>query len=337
MAKKRATKTTPTKPQLQPQSQSEPHVQRLRDTTLACKVEFNWWGTTKTLSKQQKQEAANCFQADRDIISASKRLVDRRNDLFRRLTSLRNDIRNYWCSRTLPYVEDGTRLIRRDIVERFSEEMAAYRQQLISAVEDLHNNFDQIREDAKKSQGSLYNEHDYPEDIRKLFDVKWTFPSVDPPSYLEDLSPKLYEQEKQRIQAQFTQTVLLIEQAFAAEFHQMLVHLQEKLSPAQDGQKKIFRDSAVTNVQDFFQRFQSMSIGSNKELDNLVSQAELILSNKDPKDLRTNESMQLAIQGQLKSITEQLQGMIVNAPRRSWKRLNPQTSEPINDDVVHAA
>ena len=47
--------------------------------------------------------------------------------------------------------------------------------------------------------GSLYNPDDYPPSLRGLFELSWDFPSVEPPDYLMQLSPAIYEQERARV------------------------------------------------------------------------------------------------------------------------------------------
>ena len=36
-----------------------------------------------------------------------------------------------------------------------------------------------------------------------LFGIDWEFPSIEPPNYLLQLSPALYEQERQRVATRF--------------------------------------------------------------------------------------------------------------------------------------
>ncbi len=43
--------------------------------------------------------------------------------------------------------------------------------------------------------------------------------------------------------------------------------LTERLSGTEDGQPKGFRDSAVANLTDFFQRFQELNVRHNAQLD----------------------------------------------------------------------
>jgi hypothetical protein len=46
------------------------------------------------------------------LLSAGKKILDVHHEKFRALTSLRSRIVSYWRGLTLPYVENGVRLIR---------------------------------------------------------------------------------------------------------------------------------------------------------------------------------------------------------------------------------
>ena len=70
------------------------------------------------------------------------------------------------------------------------------------------------------------------------------------------LSPALYEQERARVATRFEEAVRLAEQAFVGEFAKLVSHLTERLADGQDGERKVFRDSAMGNLVEFFERFQ---------------------------------------------------------------------------------
>src|SRR5437879_10030170 len=85
-------------------------AQRLRRLAAAVRVHFTWWGVHRTLSAQQKEEAGDAYGADARLLSAGKKILDVRHEAFRKLTSLRTRVVNYWRGLTLPYVEPGVRL-----------------------------------------------------------------------------------------------------------------------------------------------------------------------------------------------------------------------------------
>ena len=58
------------------------------------------------------------------------------------------------------------------------------------------------------------------------------------------------------------------------ELQRLKAHLAERLTGLHDGQPKVFRDSAVENLREFFERFRRLNIRSSPELDEVVQQAQ---------------------------------------------------------------
>jgi hypothetical protein len=291
-------------------------AQRLRRTAAAVRVHFTWWGVHKTLTGQQKEEVGLAYGADSRLLTAGKRLVDVRHAAFRRLTSLRTRIVHYWRGLTLPYVEDGMRLIRQTDIEGFVQSMTGFRDELVEAEANLNAVYDEVLADAQKRLGRLYNPHDYPDQVRGLFQVDWEFPSVEPPNYLARISPELFAQEQARVAQRFEEAVRLAEEAFVAEFGKIVSHLTERLSGADGGEPKVFRDSAVGNLREFFARFQLLSVRSNEQLDALVAEAQQIVQGLGPQDLRDNDGLRRHVAVQLTKVQSELDGLLVDQPRR---------------------
>ncbi len=84
-------------------------AQRLRTTMAAVRVSLSWFGTGKTLTAEQKQEAAEPFSADARFLSAGKRLLDVSHPAYKAVTAVRGKMIAYWKSMSLPYPEPGTR------------------------------------------------------------------------------------------------------------------------------------------------------------------------------------------------------------------------------------
>jgi hypothetical protein len=170
---------------------------------------------------------------------------------------------SYWRGLSLPYVEPGVRLIRQSDIEAFVHTLEGFREELTQAEADLNAVYDQIKADARQRLGRLYNPGDYPPEVRGLFGVEWDFPSMEPPNYLMRISPEVYQQEQERVARRFEEAVQLAEQAFISEFAKLVSPLTERLGTDEEGQRHIFRDSAVTNLTEYFQRFRHLSVRSN--------------------------------------------------------------------------
>jgi hypothetical protein len=305
--------------------QAESSGQRLRAVTAAIRLSFTWFGTRKTLTPEQKAQAADTFGAEGAFLSAGKKLIDTKDPDYKAVTSVRGRIVSYWRSISLPYPEPGIRLIRQDDVGPLNLQLTTLKADLEESVISLDRRYGALRSAARQRLGSLYNPADYPESLRGLFDVSWDFPSVEPPAYLQRLSPDLYQQECRRVAAQFDQAVHLAEQAFLQELSQLVSHLTERLAGTEDGKPKIFRDSAVENLTEFFQRFRRLNIRSNEQLDEVVSQAQRVVRGVEPQVLRDDDNVRERLAGQLTGVQAVLDGLFVDRPRRNI--LRPQRSE----------
>ena len=97
-------------------------------------------------------------------------------------------------------------------------------------------------------------------------------------------------------------------------------HLTERLSGNDDGKPKVFRDSAVENLGEFFQRFRSLNIGTSEQLDQLVEQAQRAVRGVQPQQLRDSGSLRQLVATQLSGVQATLDGLLVERPRRNILR-----------------
>lgn len=293
---------------------------RLRAVMAAVRLSFVWLGCRKTLTPDQKHEAADTFGASHEYMSAAKKLLDTSHPSFRAVTSMRGRILSYWKGMSLPYPEPGLRLIRQDDITAFNVAMTTMQAELAEAVEELDKRYDELKQAARRRLGRLYNSGDYPASLRDLFAVSWDFPSFEPPNYLRQVSPELYEQESRRIAAKFEEAVQLAEQAFSDEFSKLVAHLTDRLSGQEDGKPKVFRNSAVENLREFFDRFRHLNIRSSEDLDRLVTSAQQIVRGVQPQQLRDDQAFRQQISAQLSAVQSQVEGMLVDRPRRNILR-----------------
>jgi hypothetical protein len=292
-------------------------AQRLRATTAACRVQFTWFGVQKALTREQRAVAAGAFDAQEQFLSAGKKLLDSKHPAFRAVTAVRTKATDHWRSLTLPFPEPGVRLIKQEKVEDFAATMADFKAELADAVANLDRHFGELKAAARERLGSLFNAGDYPETLVGLFDLAWDFPSVEPPDYLVALSPLVYEQERARVAARFDEAVQLAEAAFTEEFARLVEHLTERLTGTNDdGTPKVFRESAVGNLLDFFSRFRELNVRSNPQLDALVEQARQAVRGVAAQDLRDGEGLRQRVSAQLTRVQSSLDALLVERPRR---------------------
>jgi len=293
---------------------------RLRTTMAAVKLAFTWLGVRKTLAPDQRTTAARAFQADRELLSASKLILDTKNPAYRAVAAVRSEASSYWRTVTLPFPEAGIRLLPQNSLGLFANTMTGYRDKLQEAARELAAQYDAIKSQAQQRLGTLFSASDYPTTLDGLFDLEVSYPTVEPPAYLMALSPEVYQQEQARVRERFESAVELAEQSFATELQRLVAHLAERLTGMHDGQPKVFRDTAVENLRDFFERFRRLNIRSNPDLDALVDQAHQTITGIEPQQLRDSVRLRQMVANDFEQIQAAVGDMLVDRPRRNILR-----------------
>lgn len=295
-------------------------AERLRTTMAATRVSLRWFGVRKTLTPEQRAEAAEPFGAAGDFLSARKKLVDTTHPAYKAVTAVRNKATSFWRSVSLPYPEPGIRLIRQDRIDEFAAQMTQFQEELAEAVENLDRRYSELKTAARQRLGSLFDAADYPDSLAGMFEIAHEFPSIEPPSYLQGLNPQLYEEECRRVEQRFDEAIRLAEEAFVAELARLVSHLTERLSGEADNKPKVFRNSAIENLPEFFARFRQLNVRSSEQLDNLVADAQRVIRGVEPQDLRDNQGLRQHVATEMSRVQSVLDGLLLDKPRRNILR-----------------
>ena len=306
---------------LQPVTETTPNAaQRLRTTMAAVRLAFTWLGVRKTLAPEQRTTAARAFHADRELLSASKLILDLKHPAYRAVAAVRSEASGYWRTVTLPFPDAGIRLLPQNSLGMFASTMQTYRERLQESARELSSQYDTIKSEAQRRLGTLFNASDYPTTLDGLFDLEVSYPTIDPPNYLMALHPDVYQAEQARVRERFESAVELAEQAFATELQRLTAHLAERLTGLHDGQPKVFRDSAVENLREFFERFRRLNIRSSPELDMLVEEAQQVITGIEPQQLRDSVRLRQMVARDFEQIQASVGEMLVDRPRRNILR-----------------
>jgi hypothetical protein len=125
-------------------------AQRLRTTMAAVRLAFTWLRVRKTLAPEQRTTAARAFHADRELLSASKLILDTKNPTYRAVAAVRSEASSYWRTVTLPFPEAGIRLLPQNSLGIFANTMQTYRERLQEAARKLAGQYDTIKSGAQR-------------------------------------------------------------------------------------------------------------------------------------------------------------------------------------------
>jgi len=290
----------------------------LQQGTVAVRFGKRTLGIRRTLDDVQTKQAAAPFDADRRYLSARKRLVDTNHKAWRKVTHLMYGATQYWGLMTVAYPIKGIRLLNRNDVDEFEKRMGVFAADLDAACKELQEVYGSIREVARKGLGDLYNVHDYPESVVGEFGIEWDYPSVSPPEYLKQLNPALYQRECERVAKRFDEAVEMAEAMFATQLQDLVDRLIERLQPAEAGKKRVLKEALVDGFQDFIVRFKQLNIGSNAQLDSVVSTCEQLMAGVDVKALRKDGEKRNQMAEALSAVKATLDTLVVDQPERAF-------------------
>ena len=143
----------------------------------AVRVSLTWFGTRKSLTAEQKAEAAEPFGAEAKFISAGKKLLDTKHPAFKAVTAVRGKVIAYWKSLSLPYPEPGIRLIRQQKIDAFAAQMREFQEQLAEAVTNLDRTLSRVEGHGPAAIGQPVQQRRLPGIARRLVRDQLRFPA----------------------------------------------------------------------------------------------------------------------------------------------------------------
>jgi hypothetical protein len=92
--------------------------------------------------------------------------------------------------------------------------------------------------------------------------------------------------------------------------------MADRLAPGEDGKPKIFRDTLVSNLQEWLDVFDKRALTDDQELIDYVKKARAMVSGIKPETVRESESLKAELASEMKNLTANLDKAIVERPGR---------------------
>ena len=289
---------------------------KLQNRSTAVRVRITWLRLSCAVDRNTVQAFADTQAAQADSLRATKTIIDRKHPIVKALTATRNEIQAYWHGMSLPYVENGVRLINRDTLAEFTERMNEFKTQLAEQGDALAAEFDSIIATARESLGSMFDANDYPRNVAESISLSWDFPSISPPNYLRQLDPELYAAEQSKVQRRFEEAVEMAETMFATDFAKLVEDLSSRLT---DDNAR-FPQRKLDQIKAFMDRFRTLSVGSSSQLDALVSDLDKLSSGVDKLNVK-DDAYRESLVKKLDTMGNDLGELIEKRPTRRL-RLN---------------
>lgn len=297
------------------------------------KLEISCWSGTVQLPSSVLLNGDHA-DVDAQSIRVQKKLAA---DALGKLTNLMAAARIWLRNRSLPFPLHGVAFVPSSRIEYIDNKLTEFRDEYERLADEFVAKIEDIKAAARERLGPLYSELDWPNDLRRRFSFTWRFLSIAPPDEVQLLSPEIIRKEREKFQELLRDAAEQAVTALRVRFAECVDHMVDRLTGSREGDKpKIFHDSLITNLQQFFADFQNLNITNDEELERLVTAASNAVAGVTAKDLRTDSGLRNHVAEAMGRIQEALDGMMVDRPTRRI-RLSNQSQQSETQEVAHMA
>jgi hypothetical protein len=273
----------------------------LNDRALLVQLSISQW-TARKYDKKVTNEVASAHGTTSAAGRYNKSLLPM-NDLLDRVHKKTTHIRTKFYENTLPWGMEGTQMLPTSNYLQFVNEFRKEKGEWQSLVNDFVSNYDQLRLDAKRLLGSLYDDADYPDqhvlaDKFKIDMAVFPVPST-------DFRVSIASEELSRIQQDVERRVADAQSTAMKEvwdrLYDRVKHMAEKLADP----KAIFRDTMVENTKELCALLPRLNFMDDPNLEALRQQVETTLL-KHPEALRNDPDLRRDTAAEAKAIMDKM-------------------------------
>lgn len=200
-----------------------------------------------------------------------------------KITSIHMKIRNVHYAQTLPWGDSGDRLLPMQNVFDYMAHMNDLKKEFEAEVDQFVAKFDAIKAQQKIEQKDLYNEVEYPRDIRSKFSVSiGMMPIGDTEDFRLDVTEEQEEFIRNQVKEEFISRQNRAVEDLLLRAKEKIVHMAEKLEGG-----GTFRNSLITNIEDLISLYTRLNFNDDPRIEKLIEEMKDLLV--DPDHLRMDE------------------------------------------------
>jgi hypothetical protein len=271
----------------------------LNDRALLVQLSVSQW-TARKYDRRATKQVADANNTTMDAGRYNKALLPM-NDLLDNVHKKTTYIRQKFYDNTLPWGIEGTMMLPTANYLSFMSEFRKEKSEWNTLVGNFVQNYDQLKRDAQRILGSLYDPADYPmsSEIRHKFNMDMAIFPV--PS--ADFRVSIGSDELTRIQQDVERRVQEAQSKAMTEVWQRLFdrvkHMAEKLADP----KAIFRDSMIENAREICALLPRLNFTDDPKLEALRQEVEGKLI-KHPDALRNDPDLRRDTAAEAKRIMD---------------------------------
>jgi len=259
------------------------------------------------LDKEASRKVVEDANADGDAARVNKHLVPKES--LKKIVTTSNAVRAHFYDKTLPWKDNGDRLLTRLMYAGFIEEHERLVGEFKDAVDEFVTKlYPEAREKAAFRMGELFKSDDYPpaESLRRRFYINL---DIDAVTEAGDFRVQMDQEQLDSVRTS-------MEQALKDRLGRAMRDVWERLGEVvghfakKMGSDDIFRDATVRNLEELVELLPGLNVLDDPDLKAIGDDIKARLSGYDPKDLRKDKAVRSQAAQDAKEIMDRMAGFM---------------------------
>jgi hypothetical protein len=254
-------------------------MKNINEKAMLVRLSISSWGARK-FDRQATGTVETTYNAP-DAGRFNKLLIS--SDAIKAVSKTANAARTWHYENTLPWSDEGSRLLPSANFLKYSEKMRELKADFDAAVRLFVDRYHSLIQDAQHRLGQLFNLNDYPTDIERKFNFEF---NLSPMPVAADFRVNLQAEELEKIRADIEARADRSVQEAHADLYRRLTdtvkHMADKLADSD----AIFRDSLIGNVCELCDLIPRLNVVEDEKLEEIRQTVFAKLCQIDPQTLR---------------------------------------------------
>ena len=279
----------------------------LSSKAMLASLRITQW-TARKIDKKVTHETNSAHGASADAGRYNKALLAK--DALASMLAISNAARTEHYAKTLPWLDDGARILPAMIYQDYANKMREYRESFEKAVAGFVSDYPSFVNDARNRLNGMFNESDYP--TAQSIAAKFSFgvglqqiPEAN--DFRVDVGNEQARAIKADIEARAMEALQNATNDAWKRIAETVGHMSAKLSefkPASRTEKAIgiFRDSLVENVKELVGILPAFNLSNDARLTDICNRMQQDLCSYDADDLRNSDLLREKVKAQAQAI-----------------------------------
>jgi hypothetical protein len=281
----------------------------IQERAMLAAVHISIWTAVKH-DRGVSRDVAERNGAPQNAGRYNKQLL-RGADKLDQLRTLAGQVRRYFYKITLPWTDEGYRLLPGNLYFDLTARMREFKAQFEQGVDEFLQVYPQYIEHVRPELNGLFREEDYPaaDKLRRKFGVKL---EVLPIPTGNDFRVQMSAEEQARVAREIDTNV---RQSLARGAEDLWKRLRDVVSHMVDRlnePESRFHATLVTNILDLVELLPKLNVTADPELDRFAEEARQKLCTHTAHDLKKHESLRVATAADAAGIVSRMDEAIRN-------------------------